>query len=382
MKRIAILVVMALLSLEVSARSVHYFTYSQATRTVSYLNAQNEMMIYFGYEYELPTYVLINEVWMERVNSSYYELWVYGYDAYTGDEIYMPLDLEGVWLFSGGRMYNAAQYLRFRVDVRMPTLTWYIPPYHPYTRVTHRHGYVRTYHYDIHRHGWMPPAYTYGPGMPPPPLPYYYMRHPNTPAPMPTGSWTPGSSRPTINTAEMTRDHNPSTGTQVRSSYSGSSTTTSTTRAAGGTRGGDNSSSATPSTTRSTTETRTSGTGTTETRGSSRTSGTSETRGTSKTRSGSGTRSTTETRGTAETRNSSGTRSTTETRSTTPTRSTVETRSSSTRNSEAPAATRSSSTRSSETPSTTRSTTSRSSSATTTTPRSSSTRGTTNTRTR
>ena len=70
MKRIAIFVVMALLSLEVSARSVHYFTYSQAVRTVSYLNAQNEMMIYFGYEYELPTYVLINEVWMERLNSA------------------------------------------------------------------------------------------------------------------------------------------------------------------------------------------------------------------------------------------------------------------------------------------------------------------------
>ncbi len=297
MKRIAILVALALLSLEVSARSIHYFTYSQAARTVSYLNAQNEMMIYFGYEYELPTYVLINEVWMERVNSSYYELWVYGYDAYTGDEIYMPLDLEGVWLYSAGHMYNAAQYLRFRVDVRRHSLTWYIPPYSPYTRVVHRHGYSRTYHYDIHRHGWMPPAYTYGPGMPPPPLPYYYMRHPSTSAPMPTGTWTPGSSKPTINTAEMTRDHNPSTGTQVRSSHT-SSSSSSTNRSVGGSRGGT--STGTPAS-RSTTETR----GTT-------------TRGTSETRSTSETRGTTETRGT----------STTTTRSTTPTRSTVEPRSS------------------------------------------------------
>ena len=235
MKRIAIFVVMALLSLEVSARSVHYFTYSQAVRTVSYLNAQNEMMIYFGYEYELPTYVLINEVWMERVNSAYYELWVYGWDAYTGDEIYMPLDLEGVWLYSSGRMYNAAEYLRFRVDIHRPTLTWYIPPYSPYTRMVHRHGYVRTYHYDIHRHGWMPPAYTYAPGVTPP-MPYYYMRHPSTPAPMPTSTWTPGSGKPTINTAEMTRDHNPSTGTQVRSSHTTGSST-STNRSAGGSRG-------------------------------------------------------------------------------------------------------------------------------------------------
>lgn len=198
MKRIAIIVVMVLMSLGASARSIHYFTYSQASRTINYLNTQREIMIYCGYDYEIETYVLLNEVWMERVNSAYYELWVYGYDAYTGDEIYMPLDLQCVWLYSAGRMYNAAQYLRFRVDVRTPSLVWHIPPYNPYTRVTHRIGYTRTYHYDIHRHGWMPPAYTYGPGVPPPPLPYYYMRRPATPAPMPTARWTPGASRPTV----------------------------------------------------------------------------------------------------------------------------------------------------------------------------------------
>ena len=266
MKRIAILVALALLSLEVSARSIHYFTYSQAARTVSYLNAQNEMMIYFGYEYEL---------------------------------LYMSNNISPVFVLNSPNVkwYEIAQYLRFRVDVRRHSLTWYIPPYSPYTRVVHRHGYSRTYHYDIHRHGWMPPAYTYGPGMPPPPLPYYYMRHPSTSAPMPTGTWTPGSSKPTINTAEMTRDHNPSTGTQVRSSHT-SSSSSSTNRSVGGSRGGT--STGTPAS-RSTTETR----GTT-------------TRGTSETRSTSETRGTTETRGT----------STTTTRSTTPTRSTVEPRSS------------------------------------------------------
>lgn len=196
MKRIAIIVVMVLLSLGASARSIHYFTYSQASRTVNYLNTQNELMIYCGYDYEIETYVLINEIWMERVNSSYYEIWIYGYDAYTGEEIYMPLDLQCVWLYSAGRMYNAAQYLRFRVDMRVPSLAWRIPPYNPYTRVMHRPGYVRTYHYNVHRHGWMPPAYTYGSGRPP--MHPYYMRRPNTPAPMPSNNWTPGVDRPSM----------------------------------------------------------------------------------------------------------------------------------------------------------------------------------------
>ena len=145
MKRIAIIVVMVLMSLTATASSIHYFTRSQALRTVEHLGRQTEMMIYCGYEYEIETYVLVNEVWMERVNSSYYEIWVYGYDAYTGDEIYMPLDLQCVWLYSAGRMYNAAQYLRFHASVQMPAFRWYVPPYNPYTRVVHSPGYVRVY---------------------------------------------------------------------------------------------------------------------------------------------------------------------------------------------------------------------------------------------
>ena len=209
MKRIAIIVVMALtMSLSASASSIRYFTRSQATRTVQHLNAQREMMIYCGYEYEIETYVLINEVWMERINSSYYELWVFGYDAYTGDEIYMPLDLQCVWLYSAGRMYNAAQYLRFHASVRTPTFNWFIPPYNPYTRVMHRSGYVRSYHYDIHRHGWMPPAppsHGYGPHTQPT-LPPYYMRSRHTPAPAPTTTWTPGLEHP-----QVTPQHNTGT---------------------------------------------------------------------------------------------------------------------------------------------------------------------------
>ncbi len=200
MKRIAILMFTALLSLAAAAAPIRYFTKSQATRTVKYLNAQKELMIYCGYDYEIETYVLLNEVWAERVNSSYYELWVFGYDAYTGEEIYMPLDLQCVWLYSAGRMYSAAQYLRFYTTARVPQLTWYVPAYHPYTRVVHRAGYVRTYHYDVHCYGWMPPAPPrggYGPGTPPPMHPYY-MRHPHAPAPRPVAVWTPGVDRPHV----------------------------------------------------------------------------------------------------------------------------------------------------------------------------------------
>ena len=237
MKRIATLAVILLLGLSASASSIRYFTLSQATRTVRYLNAQNEMMIYCGYDYEIETYVLINEIWMERVNSAYYEVWVYGYDAYTGDEIYMPLDLNCVWLFSAGRIYNAAQYLRFHSTARTPNITWYVPAYNPYTRVIHRPGYVRSYHYDIHRHGWMPPTYTPGPGMPPPPLPPYYMREPGAPAPRPNNTWTPGVDRPHV-TAPSTNGRTGSAGRVITGGSNTGSNTGNT--GSSGTRTGNN----------------------------------------------------------------------------------------------------------------------------------------------
>ncbi len=180
-----------------SANSVRYFTRPQAKRVAATLDAQNELMIYCGYEYELATYVIINEVWAEPVNSKYYEIWLYGYDAYTGEEIYMPLDLSCIWLYNayGNRMYSAAQYLRFRSTVATPNFYWTMPPYNSFVRHFHdphfHHGY--TYHWEIHRHGWRPP-------MPPSsgPWPYhpYYMRTPHTPAPVPTKPFTPGIDHP------------------------------------------------------------------------------------------------------------------------------------------------------------------------------------------
>ena len=332
MKRIAILMVTVLLGLTATANSVHYFTRSQADRAVSYLNRQNELMIYCGYEYEIETYVLINEVWAERVNSAYYELWIYGWDAYTGDEIYMPLDLQCVWLYGAGRMYNAAQYLRFRTSIHTPHIVWYVPAYHPFTRVMHRPGYVRSYHYDIHRHGWMPPHHPHHGPAAHPPLPPYYMRDPHTPAPAPQAAWTPGVDHPTV------------VSTPRGSSATSGSTTTSSPR----------NSNTRPST------------------GSSNTRGTA-TSGSSNTRSSSGSA----TSSSSNTRSSSGTStsSSSSTRSTnnTPTRSNTGT-TSNTRSSSGTTTSSSSNTRSSSSTSTDNKSNTRSSSGTTTSTRSSNTR--------
>lgn len=198
MKRTAIIALMLLAGLAAGARTIHYFTRSQAERTVRCLNAQDELMIYCGYDYEIETYVLVSDVWMERVNSAYYEIWLFGWDAYTGDEVYMPIDLNCIWLLSSGRTYNAAQYLRFKTSVRQPDFAWQVPPYNRYSRIHHTRGHSRSFHYDIHRHGWMPPAAP-APGMHSTPLPPYYMRQRTSRPPMPEARWTPGVDRPRIN---------------------------------------------------------------------------------------------------------------------------------------------------------------------------------------
>ena len=187
------------MTLAASANSVRYFTRPQAARVANTLDAQAELMIYCGYEYELATYVIINEVWAEPVNSKYYEIWIYGYDAYTGEEIYMPIDLSCIWLYNniGNRMYSAAQYLRFRSSVATPNFYWTMPPYNPFVRYYHDPAFNRhyTYHYEIHRFGWRPPVPSHGHA----PYHPYYMRTPHTPAPVPTKPYTPGVDHPTGN---------------------------------------------------------------------------------------------------------------------------------------------------------------------------------------
>ena len=190
MKKIVLILALMMATFTVKANNILYFTYNQAARTVACLNSQDELMIYCGYEDELPTYVLINEVWAEQISSSFYEIWLYGYDAYTGEEIYMPIDLECIYLVQFGKIYSAAQYLRFRTTHMRPTFAWAMPPYNPFVRAPRPKVYYYTYHYDIHRPGchWRNyPHIHYHP---------YYLRHPHHPAPMPPKPYTPGRERP------------------------------------------------------------------------------------------------------------------------------------------------------------------------------------------
>lgn len=189
MKKLVITLLLIMAGISVSANSIRFFTYSQVSRTVSYLNAQPELMIYCGYPDEIETYVIVSDVWAEKINSKYYEVWLYGFDAYTGDEIYMPIDLGCIWLQRGMHMFNAAEYLRFHTSAVRPAFTWYMPKYNPFPRYPHPHGMARSYHYEIHLHGW---HYTVYDPYAPHPLPPYYCRHPFDPAPIPMGPWTPG----------------------------------------------------------------------------------------------------------------------------------------------------------------------------------------------
>ena len=190
MKKFVLILALMMATFTVKANNILYFTYNQAARTVACLNSQDELMIYCGYEDELPTYVLINEVWAEQISSSFYEIWLYGYDAYTGEEIYMPIDLECIYLVQFGKIYSAAQYLRFRTTHLRPTFAWAMPPYNPFVRAPRPKVYYYTYHYDIHRPGWHWRNYPHIHYHP------YYLRHPHHPAPMPPKPYTPGRERP------------------------------------------------------------------------------------------------------------------------------------------------------------------------------------------
>jgi len=172
-----------------AGEEILYFSAPQASRAVAALNRQDELMIYCGYEDELPTYVLVNEVWAEQVTSSFYEIWLYGFDAYTGEEVYMPIDLGCIYLMHNNHIYSAAQYLRFRYSRPCPTFAWAMPQYNVFVRVTHPAMYYYTYHYDIHRYGWHycdHPEMHYHP---------YYCRHPWAPHPVPP-CYTPGHEMP------------------------------------------------------------------------------------------------------------------------------------------------------------------------------------------
>ncbi|KWW31044.1 MAG: hypothetical protein AUK63_727 [bacterium P3] len=192
MKKFLVALVFVAASMALYANPICYFTYSQARRTVNYLNTQKELVIYCGHEYELETYVIVSDVWAERLNARYYEVWLYGIDAYTGEEIYMPIDLSCIWLLDNwsNQIYNAARHLHFQCDAPYTTLVWSMPVYHGFVRVAHPSYYRRTYHYDLHRRGWRP--------MPDAGLHVYYMRPPSAPMPIVVNSYVPGRERPTV----------------------------------------------------------------------------------------------------------------------------------------------------------------------------------------
>ena len=188
MKKMFLTLALLIATMAVSASNTLYFTYNQTLRAVSLLNNEDELMIYCGYADELPTYVLINDVWAEQISSSFYEIWLYGYDAYTGEEVYMPIDMECIWLVNHGNIYSAAQTLRFRSSHPRPTFVWAMPPYNPWVRGPHPVTFYYSYHYDIHRPGWHYHNY--------PHIHPYYRRIPSHPAPMPPAPFTPGRNMP------------------------------------------------------------------------------------------------------------------------------------------------------------------------------------------
>ena len=188
MKKMFLTLALLIATMAVSASNTLYFTYNQTLRAVSLLNNEDELMIYCGYADELPTYVLINDVWAEQISSSFYEIWLYGYDAYTGEEVYMPIDMECIWLVNHGKIYSAAQTLRFRSSHPRPTFVWAMPPYNPWVRGPHPVTFYYSYHYDIHRPGWHYHNY--------PHIHPYYRRIPSHPAPMPPAPFTPGRNMP------------------------------------------------------------------------------------------------------------------------------------------------------------------------------------------
>ena len=245
MKKVLLTIAFALIALCSSANSIRYFTASQARRTVDFLNSKNELIIFCGYEYELETYVILNDVWSERAEGNHYEVWIFGYDAYTGEEIYMPIDLACIWLYNSSRnhIYSAARFLRFQCSQARPNIEWCMPHYNSFVRIHHSPTYVRTYHYDIHLHGWMPPLH------PDPihPIHPYYMRPPTAPLPVIVHPYTPGREKPQVQINDNRNAQRPAP-TSVRSQSTPFPTSNTNTNA---TKSGRSNSTATPSTSRS-----------------------------------------------------------------------------------------------------------------------------------
>ena len=127
--------------------SVQFFRKSQATRVVNYLNQHPEVLFYCGCYPDFQTsYVYTYDVWMERYSLTYYEVWIYGFDVKTNEEIYTPVDLNCVWVEgTNGYPVNVAQALGFKHRVCEATFRWRMPVYNTRPRVAHPAHYQHNY---------------------------------------------------------------------------------------------------------------------------------------------------------------------------------------------------------------------------------------------
>lgn len=127
--------------------SVQFFRKSQATRVVNYLNQHPEVLLYCGcYPDYQSSYVFTYDVWMERYSFTYYEVWIYGYDVKTKQEIYTPLDLNCVWVEgANGYPANVAVALGFKHNSCAANFRWRIPVYTRPTRIAHPQHFKQNY---------------------------------------------------------------------------------------------------------------------------------------------------------------------------------------------------------------------------------------------
>ena len=127
--------------------SVQFFRKSQATRVVNYLNQHPEVLFYCGCYPDFQTsYVYTFDVWMERYSLTYYEVWIYGFDVKTNEEIYTPVDLNCLWVEgTNGYPVNVAQTLGFKHRNCEATFRWRMPIYNTRPRVVHPATYQHNY---------------------------------------------------------------------------------------------------------------------------------------------------------------------------------------------------------------------------------------------
>lgn len=163
MKRLFLALALLVSTVVASAlEPVQFFTSGQASRVVNFLNNNPEILIYSGPDYP-AVYVYTTDVWKERCNgTSYYEVWIYGYDINTNDEVVTPVDLNCIWVNNLGTPVMVAERLGFEYTPCRVNFTWVVPLYRPRPRVPHPHVFHQNFFHQPHLirhhvHGTPPP---------------------------------------------------------------------------------------------------------------------------------------------------------------------------------------------------------------------------------